>query len=130
MQRDRSTALLQACHCNHPGVVKVLLENNSNVNLADKVFLLLSWEGDDIKSLLTVLPQDGTTALATAVSKNAYEMVQMLIEKGADVNCIRVRIYSLNCINQLNEYLFGCNSNLVPRSYFQHHLLLALCCQA
>ena len=80
--------------------------------------------------LTTVHPQDGTTALAAAVSKNAYEMVQMLIEKGADVNCIRVRIYCLNCIYQLNEHLFGCNSNLVPRSYFQHRLLLALCCQA
>ena len=47
--------------------------------------------------LTTILPQDGKTALAVAVSKNAYEMVQMLIEKGgADVNCIRVRIYILN----------------------------------
>jgi len=49
--------------------VRVLLEYNPNVNLADK---------------------DGTTPLAAAVSKNAYEMVQLLIEKGgANVNCKR-----------------------------------------
>jgi len=67
--RDGSTALIQACLCNHPQIVRVLLEYNSNANLADK---------------------DGTTALAAAVSKNAYEMVQLLIEKGgARVNCTR-----------------------------------------
>ena len=37
MQRDGSTALIQACLCNHPGIVKILLENKPNVNLADKV---------------------------------------------------------------------------------------------
>jgi len=51
--------------------VRVLLKHNPNANLADK---------------------DGTTALAAAVSKNAYEMVQILIEKGgANVNCTRVK---------------------------------------
>lgn len=51
----------------------------------------MNWECDAYLRI-TVLPKDGTTALAAAVSKNAYEMVQMLIEKTADVNCIRVRI--------------------------------------
>ena len=37
MQRDGSTALIQACLCNHPEIVKVLLEREANVNLADKV---------------------------------------------------------------------------------------------
>ena len=38
-QRDGSTALIQACLCNHPQIVRVLLECNPNVNLADKVRL-------------------------------------------------------------------------------------------
>jgi len=35
--RDGSTALIQACLCNHPQIVRVLLEYNPNANLADKV---------------------------------------------------------------------------------------------
>jgi len=37
--RDGSTALIQACLCNHPQIVRVLLEYNVNANLADKVRL-------------------------------------------------------------------------------------------
>ena len=46
LQRDGSTALIHACLCNHPGIVKVLLQNNPDVNLADKVSMLelLIWE--------------------------------------------------------------------------------------
>jgi len=82
VQRDGSTALIQACLCNHPQIVRVLLEYKPNANLADK---------------------DGTTALAAAVSKNAYEMVELLIEKGeARVNCTR-KLTSVNIAGSVEE---------------------------
>ena len=37
LQRDGSTALIQACLCNHSGIVKILLSSNPKLNLTDKV---------------------------------------------------------------------------------------------
>ena len=56
--------------------------------------------------MLIHVSQDGTTALAAAVSKNAYEMVQMLIEKAADVNCTQVRnhlVYIILTLHMLDK---------------------------
>ncbi|KAJ5760777.1 hypothetical protein N7520_007933 [Penicillium odoratum] len=108
-----------ASHGNHIGIVKLLLERGADANsetdiMKDTPLYIASHAG--FKELATVLIEGGAhinklsgtlgsrkAALITACMMNHLDMVELLLEKGADVN-IQGADFALHCACK-NDYL-------------------------
>ena len=68
--QDGNTALLKACRSHRWNITKMLINSpNININICDN---------------------SGNTPLFVCVSENCYEIAELLLKKGADLNGVRV----------------------------------------
>ncbi|XP_038950970.1 uncharacterized protein Poteml1 [Rattus norvegicus] len=94
--RRGRTSLHYACAHNHPDVVTLLLENNSNINIKDDegctpLIKAVQWQNTDCVSILLKYNANpnlsdfhGNTAFHHAASRGNIKIVQLLLEYNVD----------------------------------------------
>ncbi|XP_032745268.1 putative ankyrin repeat domain-containing protein 20A5 [Rattus rattus] len=92
----RRTSLHYACAHNHPDVVTLLLENNSNINIKDDegctpLIKAVQWQNTDCVSILlkynanpNLTDFHGNTAFHHAASRGNIKIVKLLLEYNVD----------------------------------------------
>lgn len=96
--KTKETILMRACESNKKKIVKILIENDANVNAQDergKTAIMVAFEEGNkeiVNALLAagadvnIKDKNGTTLLMTACEKGNLDLVNAFIEAKADVN--------------------------------------------